>query len=132
MEGKYEIFFNKRSVGTAEVKKEGLYYHFYCQCCLPENEIYHIIFACGSSEYSLGICVPMEGCFGVSKRLAIKSVENDVPHFYVRNKHHKSEYRFVPVSKDHPFHYIEQMEKAYFDEQDGTAGLCIPVNQSGI
>ena len=77
----YDVMFESAAVGSAQVKKEGLYYCFSCRCCLPDTGLYriHVIFS--DKREDLGICVPMGNAFGMDKKLSAKHMGAGEPVF---------------------------------------------------
>lgn len=83
----YDITYEGATIGTASKEKQGLYYKFCCRCSLPDDGFYRIQVICGKHQEDLGICVPMEGFFGMDKKLPVKRLG-------------EGELRFKLVSKD--------------------------------
>ncbi len=68
----YEIFYAGERAGTVQREKQGLYYLFSCRCRLPEEGLYRIHVICGERWEDLGICVPLDGAFGMDKKIPAK------------------------------------------------------------
>lgn len=77
----YDITFEAASVGTARMEKQGLYYRFVCRCRLPEKGLYRIHVICGDKREDLGICVPVDGSFGMDKMISAKRLGEGTPAF---------------------------------------------------
>ena len=126
MEGKYEILFDNRQVGTAEVSREGLYYRFSCKCKFPEESLYQIRFYCDDQEYSLGTCIPVSGGFGINTRIPVKAIQKGRPSFYAALKNENTTGKFIPINRDAPISCIEQLAQAHYEIRNGVPGICIP------
>lgn len=125
MEITHPIMLEDRSVGMAEVNREGLYYHFRCICCLPKDHRYMILVNCGGMQQSLGVCTPREDGLGLEKRLPVKRVGDGRLEFQAVLKESESQGDFYPVNRGKPFLYISQLPKAYFTIHNGQAGIVI-------
>ncbi len=128
MDGTYEVRMGDKAVGQASLRREGLYYHISCRCTLPGKEMYRLILGCGSKREDLGVCVPMEGQFGVDKKIPCKRLREGTPEFRLRPKIDQMDApgKFIPVYPEEPFAYIRRLEKAYLACQDGQLGVMIP------
>ena len=70
----YDITYDGAPVGTARTEKQGLYYVFSCRCRLPEEGLYRIHAINGDAREDLGICIPMDGAFGMDKKVPQKRI----------------------------------------------------------
>lgn len=144
----YEIKYGDASAGTAQMEKQGLYCSFSCRCRLPDDGLYRIHVISGDSREDLGICVPMDGAFGMDKRIPAKRLGEGEMRFELVSKDWKPqaavtpqpaepaveeeistpepvEETFVPVSEEEPFEHLDKLENAMLAEQDGQIGIII-------
>lgn len=70
----YDITHEGVPVGTARMEKQGLYYVFSCRCRLPEEGLYRIHAINGDAREDLGICIPVDGAFGMDKKIPQKRI----------------------------------------------------------
>ena len=70
----YDITHESAPVGTARMEKQGLYYVFSCRCRLPKEGLYRIHAVNGETREDLGICIPMDGVFGMDKKVPQKRI----------------------------------------------------------
>ena len=70
----YDITHEGAPVGTARMEKQGLYYVFSCRCRLPEEGLYRIHAINGDGREDLGICIPVDGVFGMDKKVPQKRI----------------------------------------------------------
>lgn len=70
----YDIKHEGAPVGTARMEKQGLYYVFSCRCRLPKEGLYRIHAINGDAREDLGICIPMDGVFGMDKKVPQKRI----------------------------------------------------------
>ena len=102
----YEVTYDGAPVGKAQMEKQGLYYAFSCRCQLPDAGLYRIHVICGDHREDLGICVPMDGVFGMDKKLPVRQVGVQSPAFELVPKDWKPP--VVPV--DEPVIQAEEEE----------------------
>lgn len=127
MVGTFEIQMEDKVVGRANVEKQGLYYYISCRCILPGKEMFRMIVSCGENREDLGVCVPMDGQFGVEKKIPCKRLGEGTPEFRIRTKEEKQQpgTKFIPVYPEEPFAYIRQLENAFLAHQNGQIGILI-------
>ncbi|MBR3973795.1 MAG: hypothetical protein IKJ99_07575 [Oscillospiraceae bacterium] len=125
MVGTYEICQGDRLWGEVNVTKEGLYYCISCRCQLSGDVMHHLVVRCGGRETSLGTCVPMEGGFGVEKRISCKSLGQGTPEFLLLPKHENMQGKFVPIYPEEPFSYMEKLKDAFLARQGDQQGIMI-------
>ena len=70
----YDITHEGAPVGSAQMEKQGLYYVFSCRCRLPEEGLYRIHAVNGETREDLGICIPVDGVFGMDKKVPQKRI----------------------------------------------------------
>ena len=150
----YEIFYDKQCVGTATMKREGLYLCFSCRCRLPDNGLYRIHVTDGDRRGDLGICVPMDDNFGMDKKLPAKGLGEGILRFELLPKDWKPQeititepdvpakeetsapeeepdfydepsQQFLPVSEDEPFDYLDKLENAHMEIRDDQPGIVL-------
>ena len=126
MERNSDILLADKPVGTAKIKKEGLYYSFQCRCRLSGEVICRLVAYCGTKSHNLGICVPMDDQFGVQTKIPVKRLgEGEIVIRVEPNRGDVSE-RFMPIRAEEPFAYIDKLEKAYFVYRNKQPGVILP------
>lgn len=125
MEGSYEIFMGGQVVGVAQVRREGLYYHFCCRCKLSGEILYRLTVTVGEREENLGIPVPDREEFCLHTRIPAKRFGKGKPIFRILPKHEPMEGRFVPLNPEEPFAYISRLKNAYLDVRNNQTGIVI-------
>lgn len=121
MVGSYEI---EHGTGTVKVTREGLYYRFSCRCRLSGETMHRLVVFTDAGQVDLGVCVPMEGCFGVERKLPCKRFGEN-PQFRLLPKHEGMQGRFVPIYPEEPFMYISKLNKAFLEVRNGQPGILI-------
>ena len=125
MVGSYEIKQGDKVIGKVRVEKQGLYYQISCRCQLTGNDIHRLVVTCGGRTENLGICVPMEGGFGVEKKLPCKRLGQGTPEFTLVPKQEKPQGKFVAVYPEEPFSYMARLKGAFLARQADQLGIMI-------
>ncbi len=125
MVGCYEIRQGDKSLGTVRVEKQGLYYRFSCRCSLTGEVMHRLVVVTDGGKTDLGVCVPMEGAFGVEKRIPCKQIGTGTPEFQLLPKHEQMKGQFVPVYPEEPFSYMARLKDTYLATRDGQIGVVI-------
>ena len=112
-------------MGTVRVEKQGLYYRITCRCRIKNGEIHRLVVSCGGRTENLGICVPMEGGFGVEKRIPCKHLGTGTPEFLLLAKQEQPVGKFVAVYPDEPFSYMARLKGAYLARQADRMGIVL-------
>ena len=124
MVGSYEIYQGDKVIGQARVEREGLYYRIRCRCHPEGNEICRITLRCGGLSENIGVCVPMDGAFGLEKKLPCKRLVSGKPEFFIREPKPKG--TFAPVYPEEPFAYMTRLKDAYLARREDQLGIYIP------
>ncbi len=125
MVGTYEIKQGTRCVGKVTVDKQGLYYRFSCRLQLSGEVMHHLLVTCGEKTEDLGVCVPMDGQFGVEKKIPCKRLGSGIPEFRLLPKHQKMHGKFVPVYPEEPFSYMARLKDVFLEIRDGQVGVVL-------
>ena len=150
----YDILYDGKVIGTAQMEKCGLYYQFSCRCHLPDEGMYRIHVVYEDAREDLGICVPIDGAFGMDKKIAAKYLGKGDPYFELHPKDWKQQIAtetepekvsqeepvtmeepeipetdnriFVMVSEEKPFDYLDKLEGAVTEIRSDCIGVVIP------
>ncbi len=122
----FEITRNNQIVGSAEVCIEGLYYKISCRCQLPAQAMYRIYMVSEDVKIDLGVCIPKDNQFILTKRIPIKQIGKSVFTFYVYEKKYNQEDFAMPLANDKTFPYIDQLERAYLEIRNKQPYIIIP------
>ena len=117
LEENYGVYFGNRPVGKVQVTRQGLYYHFLCRCELTGDVMCRLWVTCADKRESLGLVVPVDGGFGLK--------EGELT-FSLLPKHDKPSGKFIPISPEEPFAYIERLKKSYLVRKGEQVGIEIP------
>ena len=88
----------------------------------------------------MGICVPVDGMFGVDKKIPSKRLGSDNLSFVLLPKDapvqeeeiqeeepQDEDEMFIPVTEEEPFEFLDRLQNAHLAEQEGQTGIVIPV-----
>lgn len=126
MVGTYEIKQGDKCIGKARVEKQGLYYQISCRCKPEGQEMHRLTVKCGGRTENLGICVPVEGGFGVEKKIPCKRLGQGTLEFQILTKQEKQLGKFVAVYPEEPFSYMARLKGAFLARQADQLGIVIP------
>ncbi len=118
----YEIKWKGRTVGSASLKKEGLFYRIYCNCELPKPGIYRVTVTDGNGTYSLGVCVPNGGAYSCVARIPCKRLMGSDPSFLLTEG---DERLSVPVEAAKPFAHLDKLSAARLRIANGQPEIII-------
>lgn len=125
MVGTYEIKQGASPVGRVTVERQGLYYRFLCRCRLTGGTMQRLVVSCGGKREDLGTLVPIDGSFGLEKRIPVKRLGEGEPEFLLMAKDRGRKREFIPVYPEEPFSYMSRLKDAYLERQEGQLGLMI-------
>lgn len=123
----YAVTFGEQTIGKAQVTRQGLYYHVVCRCNLSGEVMYRLEVSCGEKRENLGILVPEETGFGLDTRFPVSRVGEGTLRFRLLPRHDVLEgRRFVPITPEEPFSYLERLKDSFLEIQEGKKGVYLP------
>ena len=123
MVGTFDVKIGSERVGKMVVERIGPYYRFSCRCHLAGNTVHTVAALCDGTRVHLGVCVPMDGKFGLEKKLPCKQFPGGKTEFLLIPRGEGR--RFVPVYPDEPFAYMTKLKHAFMEIRDGQVGVSI-------
>lgn len=129
MDCEYPVLYEKNHAGKIVVQRKGLYYHFYCRCVLPQDNIYRLIVVCNAERESLGILVPQEDSFVLNKKIPMKHIGEGNMTFTVTANREVPRGNFVPISPVEPFSYLSQLKKSFLIIRNNQLGINVEEKQ---
>ena len=81
--------------------------------------------SCGDKRENLGLVVPVDGGFGLNTLIPVKRLGEGEPTFSLLPKHDRPPGKFVPISPEEPFAYIERLKKSYLVRKGEQVGIEI-------
>ena len=80
---------------------------------------------CGGKQENLGVLIPMDGQFGLEKKIPAKRLGQGTPEFQILFKQEKPEGKFVPIYPEEPFAYMTKLKDAFLAVQAGQVGIVL-------
>ena len=120
----YDILFENKCVGRAEMSREGLFYCIRCTCIPPERGTYTITLTDGERNRNLGICVPEGDHFTLFTRLACKHMTADKPVFRLVNG---QVYQRIPFTEGMEWDDLDKLELSKLEYTDGIPEIVIEI-----
>ena len=114
MEGTFDVKRNGRTVGTAEVKREGLYYRIFCRCRVAGEGIQRL-YAGGEK---IGVLIPESGELTLNTKVAAKRLNEGCDFTIGENTG-----CFYPICPGEPFEHLDKLRAGRLSWRDGQAGL---------
>lgn len=125
MEGNYSVSFGGTQCGKVQVQRQGLYWRFICRCRISSSILCRLQVECGVERENLGVLVPVDGGFGLDRRIPVKRLPEGIPVFRILPNGAGKEEGFVPICPEEPFAYITRLKKSYLVRKNGQAGILI-------
>lgn len=126
LEGEHIVCLGKQTAGSVQVLRRGLYYRILCRCQLPGDVVCRLVARLGEREEYIGIPVPEGDVFLLEKMIPIKRFGEEKPVFLLVPRGESTEGRFVPISPEEPFRYLERLKDSYLAERNGRIGVMMP------
>lgn len=123
MQKEYPITADGKTIGTAYITVQGLYYEVQCICKM-QSGVLHLEADCGNRRENIGICVPKDGKMVIRTRIAQKKL-NGLVGFSVRTQT-KDTWIALDTAKPIPLLYC--IKEARFAVRTGMPGLVLPVS----
>ena len=129
MEGFYEVLLNDAVAGKVQVTQEGLYYRVRCRCAVPDDGIYRLVAVSDHGKENLGVVVPENDGYILNRKIPAKNLPEGSS-FALSADGGTDSHKFVPISPDEPFSYIDQLQSAFLEIREGNVGIRLE-NNSG-
>ena len=107
------------------MERQGLYYRICCRCDLGGDTMRRIHVICGEKQENLGVCVPVDGVFGLEKKIPCKRLGEGKPEFFLTPRDPGTLGKFVPVYPEEPFAYMNRLKGAFLEIRDGQMGIVL-------
>lgn len=119
MEGKFDVTLDGKKVGTAEVRREGLYCRISCRCRMVDGEI-HRLYA-GSEK--IGVLIPENGVMTLESKVTAKRLKDGCGFTLGECRG-----RFYPICPGEAFGHLDKLRMGCLAFQDGQPGLSFSQN----
>ena len=123
LDSEYPVFFENKKIGTAWIRRFGLYYHIGCSCDSDQKGMFKIVVSNNDKIVNLGTCIPKGDRFGLKTQIPVKYLGEGTFSFCAVTGNASEDAGFVPVSENEPFDYLVKLNEAYLYEKDGVQGI---------
>ena len=120
----YDIFWNSKKVGFAQIQQHGLYSLICCRCSFDTPAIYRITIRGQMHDVYLGVCVPVGDAFVLEKSIPSKHLQNDSLHFRVESEG-SSGCEKIQIESSHTVIPISLLHKMQFRSIIGNTYLMV-------
>ena len=125
MEGAYEVTLGKTGVGKVQLIRQGLYCRVTCRCQVPDDQVYRLFAVMDGHRENLGVVVPDgDGCI-LDRKIPVKKLTAQSISFLLSSGEGTVSGKFVPVSPEEPFLYIDRLKTAFLQSEHGKIGIRI-------
>ena len=116
MEGNFEVTYRGQTVGTVEVKQEGLYCRLSCRCRMSDRAV-HRLYASGER---IGVLIPDRGDLVLETRAVAKRLKPGCNFTLDQNTN-----TFIPIRPGEAFPHLDKLRSGRLGFREGIPGLII-------
>lgn len=124
MEGTYGVCLDGQKVGSATVRRLGLYYEVTCRCNLKGGQMLHLVIRGTNFSEDLGLLVPQGGMLELKKRVPAKRMVENAPEFFLRRRNTQPD-EFIPITPEGEFPFLRRLNDCVFAVRDGRKGVIL-------
>ena len=122
----YGLTVGGRDVGKVQLLKEGLYYRIFCRAELYGAVMYRLVAVTEGRRENVGILAPVSGGYGLERKLPCSRLSLEGLSFLLLPSHEPVEGKFVPISPEEPFSYLQKLQDLDLAKRSGEVGVVIP------
>ena len=126
---KFSIWACGNIIGDATVVRQGLYYNIHCICREATGRAIRVHVRCGDRYVDLGICIPMEGYFGLRTKVPVKRLGEGEFQFTADGQEKIGLALFYPVDPNKPFKAIAELKNSRLATKGGQTGITVISDQ---
>ena len=123
MEDFYEVQDGNAVVGKVQLIRQGLYYRVICRCYLLDNLVRRLYVVHDGSRENLGVLVPEGDGIVLDRKIPAKKLQHDALRFILSTGGNKMEGKIIPVSPEEPFLYIDRLQNAFLETENGKVSI---------
>ncbi len=112
MEQYFDVWKEKKKVGSVRLIQEGLYYKIHCRTGTPGNRLF---LHTSETVMDLGICVPIDNEFGFDTKKSMKSIQGTIEKFSFSGAR-EEKYLIEPAN---PFKQLPMLARGRLQIHDG-------------
>lgn len=123
MEGIYEVQDGNTAVGKVQLIRQGLYYRVICRCHLSDDLVRRLYAVHDSGRENLGVLVPEEDGIVLDRKIPVKRLHGNAMRFMLSTGGNKTEGKLVAVCPEEPFQYIDRLQNAFLETENGKVSI---------
>lgn len=125
LDGFYEVMYGNSVVGKVSLQRQGLYCRVVCRCQIPEDQICRLYAVTETGRENLGVLVPEKAGFFLDRKVPVKRMAGKKLQFMLSSGVKCLDDRFIPIKPEEPFLYVERLQNAFLEHQQGQLGILI-------
>ncbi len=129
MQEVYEVRFQGRQMGSAVIRREGLYCRVTCQCEMADSRIYVLYAGGDGQQLRLGVPVPQRGMLFLETKIPAKRFPEKIRELYLLEKGNESS-TTIPLIVGMPVESLEKLTDAKLRLTPDGVQLIITKGQS--
>ncbi len=116
MEGHFDVTLDGQNIGSAEVKREGLYFRVSCRCRMVDQEIHRLY----AGDERIGVLIPENGVLTLETRVAVKRLKPGCAFTLGECRGN-----FFPIRSGEAFEYLDKVRLGRLAFREGEPGLMV-------
>lgn len=132
MEGSYEVCFGNTTAGKVQLIRRGLYYRVICRCQIPEDMVCRLYAVTEGYRENLGVVVPEGDGFVLDKMIPVKRLSGKSVRFVLSTGNGTAAGKLVPVCPEEPFLYIDRLQNAFLQSENGKAYIRLEEDPEAV
>ena len=132
LEGYYEVYLGNHAAGKVQILRQGLYCRVICRCRIDSDQVYRLYAVSEDSRENLGVVVPEGDGFLLDRKIPVKRLGNGKLRFVLSCGVGGLPGKFVPISPEEPFFYIDRLKTAFLQSERGKVGIRIEENPEAV
>ena len=126
----YSVLLGTKEAGKVQVLQEGLYYRISCRVRLSGSLMYRLAAVSDGRRENLGILAPVGDGYGLDRKIPCKRFSLTDLSFLLVPSHEPVAGKFVPISPEEPFSYLERLKDVYLTRQQQRIGVIVPETEN--
>ena len=121
----YTVSVGSKQVGRVQMLLQGLYFRVECRAELTGSISYRLVAVTDGARENIGILIPEGKSWTLTRKIPCKRLNPENLQFLLLPSHEPVEGKFVPLSPEEPFSYLEQLKDLYLKKQQDRTGVIV-------
>ena len=132
MKGFYTVYNGREPVGKVELIPQGLYCRVICRCAVDSDQIFRLYAVSEERKENLGVLLPDTDGFCLDRKVPVKNLGREPIRFLVSSGSGGLQGKFIPISPEEPFRYIDRLKDSFLETENGRIGIRIWENPEAV